>query len=130
MRKQSKDLLSMFRIRIISIRVWNVLLKRIWMAFVSDMESAEGMLAVMRQAGLEPNDDTYTTLMSGYAQKGDVENVHRIAKVLFRQSWESQGEINFVIVIVYGFHFSVGVRIKGDISDRPGFLKRRLHSRC
>jgi len=45
------------------------------------MESAEGILAVMKQAGLEPNDDSYVTLMCGYARKGDMENIRRIIKV-------------------------------------------------
>jgi len=44
----------------------------------SDMESAEGILGVMKQAGLEPNDDSYATLMRGYAKKGDLENIRRI----------------------------------------------------
>ncbi|CAG7715983.1 unnamed protein product, partial [Allacma fusca] len=38
------------------------------------------MLSVMSQAGLEPNDDTYITLMTGYAKIGDIENVHRIVQ--------------------------------------------------
>lgn len=45
------------------------------------MESAEGMIPVMRQAGLEPNDDTYVKLMCGYARKGDMDNVNRIVRV-------------------------------------------------
>lgn len=48
---------------------------------ISDMESAEGMIPVMRQAGLEPNDDTFVTLMCGYARKGDMDNVNRIVRV-------------------------------------------------
>lgn len=41
------------------------------------MDSAEGILTVMTQAGLEPSADTYTTLLCGYAQKGDMENIKR-----------------------------------------------------
>lgn len=41
----------------------------------SDMESALGILGVMTQAGLEPSADTYTTLLCGYAGKGDVESI-------------------------------------------------------
>jgi len=51
------------------------------MYYYSDMESAEGIVAVMKQAGLEPNDDTYVTLMCGYARKGDIDNIKRIVKV-------------------------------------------------
>lgn len=43
-----------------------------------DMDSAEGILTVMTQAGLEPSADTYTTLLCGYAQKGDIENIKKI----------------------------------------------------
>jgi leucine-rich PPR motif-containing protein len=39
------------------------------------MESAAGILGVMQQAGLEPSADTYTTLLCGYAKKGDIEAV-------------------------------------------------------
>jgi leucine-rich PPR motif-containing protein len=46
------------------------------------MESAEGMISVMKQAGLEPNDDTYVTLMCGFARKGDLQNINRIVEVL------------------------------------------------
>jgi leucine-rich PPR motif-containing protein, mitochondrial len=38
----------------------------------SDMESASGILAVMKQTGLEPSADSYTTLLCGYARKGDI----------------------------------------------------------
>lgn len=41
----------------------------------SDMESAKGILSVMQQAGLEPSADTYTTLLSGFARRGDVESI-------------------------------------------------------
>lgn len=41
------------------------------------MDSAEGILSVMTQAGLEPSADTYTTLLCGYAQKGDIENIQK-----------------------------------------------------
>lgn len=50
------------------------------------MESAEGMIAVMKQAGLEPNDDTYVTLMCGYARKGDLASISRIVKVVANTS--------------------------------------------
>lgn len=43
------------------------------------MESASGILGVMQQAGLEPSADTYTTLLCGYAKKGDID---AIAKTL------------------------------------------------
>lgn len=39
------------------------------------MESAVGILGVMTQAGLEPSAETYTTLLCGYAKKGDVDSI-------------------------------------------------------
>lgn len=41
------------------------------------MESASGILTVMTQAGLEPSADTYTTLMCGYARKGDIAEIDK-----------------------------------------------------
>ena len=48
--------------------------------YSSDLESASGILAVMKQAGLEPSADTYTTLLSGYARKGDIETINQLMK--------------------------------------------------
>jgi len=45
------------------------------------MESARGMIEVMQQAGLEPNCDTYTALMCGYAKTGNIEEIITIIKV-------------------------------------------------
>lgn len=42
------------------------------------MESAEGIISVMSQAGLEPSADTYTTLLCGYAKKGDIEAINKV----------------------------------------------------
>lgn len=42
------------------------------------MESAEGILNVMRQANLDPSNETYTTLLSGYAARGDTEAIQRL----------------------------------------------------
>jgi len=39
------------------------------------MESAAGILGVMQQAGLDPSADTYTTLLCGYAKKGDIDAI-------------------------------------------------------
>jgi leucine-rich PPR motif-containing protein, mitochondrial len=44
-----------------------------------DLESAAGILKVMAQAGLEPSADSYTTLMCGYARKGDLESINKYA---------------------------------------------------
>lgn len=42
-----------------------------------DIESAAGILGVMSQAGLEPSADTYTTLLCGYARKGDIDSINK-----------------------------------------------------
>lgn len=39
------------------------------------MESAEGVLNVMKESNLESSSDTYTLLASGYAKKGDIAKV-------------------------------------------------------
>lgn len=44
----------------------------------SDMESAEGILAVMKQASLDPSSETYCTLMCGYAERGDQAAIERL----------------------------------------------------
>lgn len=43
--------------------------------YFSDMESAEGVLNVMKESNLEPTSDTYTLLASGYAKNGDIGKV-------------------------------------------------------
>lgn len=42
------------------------------------MDSAQDILSVMYQAGLEPSADTYTTLLCGYAKKGDIETITKL----------------------------------------------------
>lgn len=44
------------------------------------MDSAHGILKVMTQAGLEPSADTYTTLLCGYAKKGDIDKINSILR--------------------------------------------------
>uniref|UniRef100_A0AAY4D0X5 Leucine-rich PPR motif-containing protein, mitochondrial n=1 Tax=Denticeps clupeoides TaxID=299321 RepID=A0AAY4D0X5_9TELE len=40
-----------------------------------DMGSAEGILSVMKGAGIEPGPDTYLALLSAYAEKGDIAKI-------------------------------------------------------
>lgn len=42
-----------------------------------DLESAAGILGVMSQAGLEPSADSYTTLICGFARKGDIDSINK-----------------------------------------------------
>lgn len=41
------------------------------------MESAKGILSVMKQANLEPSADTYSTLLCCYARHGDIDAILR-----------------------------------------------------
>lgn len=40
------------------------------------MESAKGILSVIKQAGLEPSAETYATLLCCYAKHGDLESIN------------------------------------------------------
>ncbi|EPY79461.1 hypothetical protein CB1_000929005 [Camelus ferus] len=40
-----------------------------------DMENAENILTVMKEAGIEPGPDTYLALLNAYAEKGDIDRV-------------------------------------------------------
>lgn len=40
-----------------------------------DLESARGVIKVMTQAGLEPDSDTYRTLLCGYAKHGLLQEI-------------------------------------------------------
>lgn len=42
------------------------------------MESARGILDVMKQAGLAPTADTYTALLTGHAKQGDIEAIRAV----------------------------------------------------
>lgn len=42
------------------------------------MESAQDVLNLMAQAGLQPSADTFTTLLCGYAKQGDIESMKKI----------------------------------------------------
>jgi len=42
------------------------------------MESARGILAVMKQAGLEPSAETFTSLLCGHAKQGDIEAIRAV----------------------------------------------------
>lgn len=46
-------------------------------ANADDLESAMGIIGVMSQAGLEPSADTYTTLLCGFARKGDIASINK-----------------------------------------------------
>lgn len=42
------------------------------------MESAEGILSVMKQAGIHPTPETYTILVCGYINEGNLDKVNSI----------------------------------------------------
>lgn len=43
-----------------------------------DMESSEGILTVMKGAGIEPGPDTYLSLLNVYAEKGDIDKIKEV----------------------------------------------------
>jgi len=43
-----------------------------------DMESATGIISVMKQAGLEPGAETYATLLIAHAKRGEIEKIREI----------------------------------------------------
>ena len=47
----------------------------------SDIESAKNILPVMRGAGIEPGPDTYLSLLTAYAEKGDLESLKKVSVV-------------------------------------------------
>uniref|UniRef100_A0A672KX40 Leucine rich pentatricopeptide repeat containing n=1 Tax=Sinocyclocheilus grahami TaxID=75366 RepID=A0A672KX40_SINGR len=44
-------------------------------ARAGDMDSAEGILSVMKGSGIEPGPDTYLSLLNVYAEKGDISQI-------------------------------------------------------
>ncbi|KAL0177792.1 hypothetical protein M9458_026686, partial [Cirrhinus mrigala] len=44
-------------------------------ARAGDMDSSEGILSVMKGAGIEPGPDTYLSLLNVYAEKGDIAKI-------------------------------------------------------
>ncbi len=42
------------------------------------MDSAEGILSVMKGAGIEPGPDTYLSLLNVYAEKGDIAKIKQV----------------------------------------------------
>lgn len=42
------------------------------------MESAKNILPVMRGAGIEPTPDTYVSLLTAYAEKGDLDGLKMV----------------------------------------------------
>jgi len=50
------------------------------------MDSAKGVISVMSQAGLEPDSETYSTLLCAYAKKGlSQELISTIGNYLWKQ---------------------------------------------
>lgn len=48
---------------------------------ISDMESAEGVLNIMKESNIEPSSETYTLLASGYAKMGDIKKIVEIIEL-------------------------------------------------
>lgn len=46
-----------------------------------DMENAENILSVMRDAGIEPGPDTYVALLNAYAANGNINKIEEVKYV-------------------------------------------------
>lgn len=80
------------------------------------MESAEGVLNVMKESNLEPSSDTYTLLASGYAKKG---NVGKITDILDTcQNNEIYLSNKEFLDIVY----TLAINGKGDFVDQVNLI--------
>jgi len=76
------------------------------------MESAEGVLNVMKESNLEPTSDTYTLLASGYAKNGD------IAKVVDVLDTCDNNEINLSDKEYLDIVYSLAINGHGDKIDQ------------
>lgn len=47
------------------------------------MESAKNILSVMRGAGIEPGPDTYVSLLTAYAEKGDMDSLKTVGVFIY-----------------------------------------------
>jgi leucine-rich PPR motif-containing protein len=80
--------------------------------YFSDMESAEGILNIMKESNLEPLSDTYTLLASGYAKKGDITKILNLINIC-----ESK-EINLNNKEYLDIIYSLAVNGHGDQIDQ------------
>lgn len=46
------------------------------------MDSSKNILSVMRGAGIEPGPDTYVSLLTSYAEKGDMDSIKEVCVFL------------------------------------------------
>lgn len=86
------------------------------------MESAEGVLNVMKESNLEPTSDTYTLLASGYAKNGD------IAKVVDVLDTCDNNEINLSDKEYLDIVYSLAINGHGDKIDRSPILNINIQS--
>ena len=72
--------------------------------FLSDMESAEGILTVMKEGGIEPSSETYTLLMCGYIKNGNLAKVEELFKQCELMEIMFTDKDYFDIIYAYTMH--------------------------
>ena len=111
-----------------------------------DMESAEGMLLLMEQSGISPKETSYTALMCGHADTGDMGGIEKVRLFLLTiiciTHYSSTVCIGIAMVFILpivlfpgsmpmlpsmcnhkvnSLHFTVGIQCKGTHSLGIGF---------
>lgn len=67
------------------------------LSLYSDIESAKSILSVMQGAGIEPGPDTYLSLLTIFAEKGDLDSLEKVRVV---SKHEHAADEHFVQVYV------------------------------
>lgn len=96
------------------------------------MESAQGILSVMSQAGLELGADTYTTLLCGYARAGDIETISRIIEEC--ESKEvyllDKDYLDVVYALITNGHEQHAQVVLNKIRKTFGYNQVRMNTNC
>ncbi|KAK7821573.1 hypothetical protein U0070_014453 [Myodes glareolus] len=70
-------------------------------ARAGDMENAENILTVMKEAGIEPGPDTYLALLNAYAEKGDIDHVKQILEKVEKSDHYLMDRDLFQIIVTF-----------------------------
>lgn len=70
----------------------------------SDMKSAEGILNIMKDAGIEPTSETYTLLTCGYIKTGNMSKVDELLNLCESKDIVFTNKDYFDIIYAYAVH--------------------------
>ncbi|XP_064602820.1 leucine-rich PPR motif-containing protein, mitochondrial-like isoform X2 [Liolophura sinensis] len=89
----------------------------------NDLESANGMLDIMQQAGMEPSVETYRAFLNGYAEKGDMEGVKETMKKVADNGLTLTPNILFdvLLTLAKGGYTKEASEILPSIQKFPGY---------